>query len=323
MPATTMARVPNLFIVGAPRCGTTSMYSYLRQHPDVYMPEEKEPRFFCSDLDSGTPMDATFFIRSWDEYLALFRDASDQRYVGEGCIFNLFSEVAAQRIHEASPSAKVIIMLREPAVQMFSFHAVRRGNGTEDLGFAEALAAEAERREGRRLPRLARNLKMYQYRAVASYAGQVARYFDAFGRENVHVIIHEEFARDVPGAFARTLQFLGLPPAAIEFDVENAHRANRSQRLARALHDPVVRQRGRRLIPNFLRPWAGAARQRLTGWNLRPAMRGQLDPALRAQLRRELAPDVERLGQLLGRDLSALWGGAPEERLVAAQSSGT
>ena len=299
------------------------MYSYLRQHPDVFMPELKEPRYFCSDLDSGTAMDATFFIRSWDEYLAVFREAGDQRYVGEGCIFNLFSEVAAKRIREASPSAKAIVMLREPAVQMFSFHAVRRGNGTEDLGFADALAAEADRREGRRLPRLARNLKMYQYRAVASYADQVARYFDVLGRQNVHVIIHEEFVRDVPAAFGRTLDFLGLPRAAVQFDVENAHRANRSQRLARVLHDPAVRQRGRRLVPSFLRPWAGSARQRLTGWNLRPATRAQLDPALRAQLRRELAPDVERLGQMLGRDLSALWAGAPEARLVPAESSGT
>ena len=300
------------------------MYSYLRQHPDVFMPDLKEPRYFCSDLDSGTAMDATFFIRDWDEYLALFAAAAEQRYVGEGCIFNLFSEVAARRIREASPSAKAIIMLREPAVQMFSFHAVRRGNGTEDLGFAEALAAEADRRQGRRLPRLARNLKMYQYRAVASYADQVARYFDVFGRQSVHVIIHEEFVRDVPAAFARTLDFLGLPPAAIEFDVENAHRANRSQRLARMLHDPAVRQRGRQLVPGFLRPWAGSARQRLTGWNLRPATRPQLDPALRAQLRRELAPDVERLGQLLDRDLTSLWGGAAAEAsTVAAERSGT
>lgn len=286
------------------------------------MPELKEPRYFCSDLDSGTAMDATFFIRSWEEYLALFADAEDERYLGEGCIFNLFSEVAAQRIHEASPTAKAIIMLREPAVQMFSFHAVRRGNGTEDLGFAEALAAEAERRQGRRLPRLARNLKMYQYRAVASYADQVARYFDVFGRPNVHVIVHEEFVRDVPAAFDRTLEFLGLPPAAVMFDVENAHRANRSQRLARALHDPAVRQRGRRLVPSFLRPWAGSARQRLANWNLRPARRPQLDPALRVQLRRELAPDVERLGQLLGRDLSALWGGEAEARPETAENPG-
>jgi hypothetical protein len=313
-------RIPNLYIVGAPRCASSSMYTYLRQHPGVFMPEQKEPRYFCSDLDSGTVMDETFFIRSWDDYLALFHDAKDEPYVGEGCIFNLFSQVAAQRIREVSPSAKAIIMLREPAVQMFSFHAVRRGNGTEDLGFEEALAAEADRREGRRLPRLARNLKMYQYRSVARYAEQVQRYLEVFGPSNVHVIIYEEFVRDVPAAFAQTLAFLGLPPAPVEFDVANAHRANRSQRLARVLHDPAVRQRGRRAIPHFLRPWAASARLRLTGWNLRPATRQQLDPALRAQLRREFEPDVARLGELLGRDLAPLWNRAAGQSALASAS---
>ena len=84
------SRFPNFFIVGAPRCASTFLYTYLRQHPDVFMPEYKEPKFFCADLDSGSEADATFFIRDEEQYLALFAEAGGARRVGEACVFNLF-----------------------------------------------------------------------------------------------------------------------------------------------------------------------------------------------------------------------------------------
>ena len=186
------------------------MYTYLQQHPDVFMPANKEPRFHCSDLDSGSDLDGKFFIRDQGEYLALFDAAGLAARVGEGCIFNLFSTTAADSIKEMSPDAKIIILLREPVEQMYSFHAVRRRNATEDLDFGAALDAEADRREGRRLPKLARNLKMYQYRAVASYTDQVARYFERFGRDKVLVLIYEELRSDPRAAYLQTLDFLGL-----------------------------------------------------------------------------------------------------------------
>ncbi len=153
-------------------------------------------------------------MRDEEEYLALFTDSGDARRVGEACVFNLFSTVAAARIEAVSPDAKIIIMLRDPVEQMYSYHSVRRRNATEDLDFEAALAAEADRREGRRLPRLARNVKMYQYRAVASYTDQVARYFDAFGRENVHVVIFDDFVRDPAASYRATLEFLVSTPTS-------------------------------------------------------------------------------------------------------------
>ena len=301
---------PNFFIVGAPRCASTFMYTYLRQHPDVFMPEHKDPRFFCSDLDSGTDADAGFFVRDEDEYLALFADTGGASRVGEACVANLYSTVAAARIKAASPDARIIILLRDPVEQMVSFHAVRRRNATEDLDFEEALAAEADRREGRCLPRLARNVKMYQYRAVASYTDQVARYFDAFGRDNVHVIIFEDFVRQPAASYRATLEFLGVDPDfQPDFDVVNANSANISPRLATLLRDPVVTRRLKRLLPAGLHGRAGRLRDRLRGWNREQAARAPVDPELRKRLFEELSPDVARLGTLLGRDLTVMWRG--------------
>jgi len=302
------SRVPNFFVVGAPRCASTFMYTYLRQHPDVFMAANKDPRFFCSDLDSGSDADAGFFMRDEQEYLSLFADAHGARRMGEACVFNLFSTVAAARIKAASPEAKIIIMLRDPVEQMYSYHAVRRRNATEDLDFEAALAAEADRREGRRLPRLARNVKMYQYRAVASYTDQVARYFDAFGRHNVHVVIFDDFVRDPAASYRATLEFLDVDPDfRPDFEIVNAHAANISPRLATLLRDPATVRRLKRLVPGRLHYPIGWLRARLRGLNQQPTLRAPVDLELRDRLRTELGPEVMRLGALLGRDLSAIW----------------
>lgn len=304
-----MPPFPNFFIVGAPRCASTFIYIYLRQHPDVFMPDNKEPKFFCSDLDSGTDADAGFFIRDEAEYRALFADTHGARRVGEACVFNLFSTVAAGRIKASSPDAKIIIMLRDPVEQMYSFHAMRRGNnGTEDLDFEDALAAEADRREGRRLPQFARNIKMYQYRQVASYTDQVARYFEAFGRENVHVVIFEDLIRDPAASYRAALEFLGV---GLHFepnlDVVNANATHISPRLATLLRSPAVIRRFKRLVPATLHPRVGALRVRLRTWNLERADRAPIDAELRTRLRAELSPEIERLSELLGRDMAATW----------------
>jgi hypothetical protein len=284
------------------------MYTHLRQHPEVFLPHTKEPKYFCSDLDSGSDADSDFFIRDEEQYLALFADTGGAKRVGEACVFNLFSSVAASRIKAKSPDAKIIVMLRDPVEQMYSFHSLRRRNATEDLDFEAALEAEADRREGRRLPKLARNVKMYQYRAVASYADQVARYFDAFGRENVHVIIFDDFVRDPATCYRRALEFLGLDPDfRPSFEIVNAHAMNTSPSLARLLRDPAVIQPMKRLFPRALHAPLGRLRDRLRKWNQKSGTRAPVDPELRNRLRGELAPDVARLSVLLGRDLTAIW----------------
>ena len=299
-------RMPDFFIVGAPRCGTTFMYEYLRCHPQIFMPERKEPEFFCSDLDSGNYMDSLSFMRSEEEYRALFRPARPDQRVGEASTWYLYSTVAARRIREASPDAIIIAMLRDPVEMIYSLHGRRVFSRSEDLTrFSDALDAEEDRQQGRRIPPRARNVKALFYRQIARYPEQVQRYFDIFGPDRVKVIIFEDFRRDPAASYRSTLEFLGVDPEfQPDFQVVNAARTRRSDRLQSALLSPTLIRVARRVIPAVVRPRVGPL------WDLinsREEKRPPLDPALSARLHEELRPQIAQMGRMLGRDLTEVW----------------
>ena len=197
-----MNQTPNFFIVGAPKCGTTAMNDYLSQHPEVFVPDIKEVHFFGSDLHFTKGA-----LRDEGAYRALFAGATQPRR-GEASVWYLYSRTAAAEIHAFSPDAKIIVMLRNPAEMLYSQHSQFLYNGNEDLtDFWEALAAEPERRAGRRVPVSAHLVDGLFYSETVKYAEQLGRYFDTFGRENVHVILYDDFRADLPGTYRETLRF--------------------------------------------------------------------------------------------------------------------
>ena len=208
-------RWPDFYIVGAPRCGTSFLWKALVQRPDLFMSRPKEPLYFCTDLDWHTPTDNRDFIRDRESYLALFRDAPPDAKVGEACVFNLMSEVAARRIHEVRPDAQIIICLREPVAQLISFHGIRVAEGGEDLSLAEALAAESDRLDGRRLPQNPSLVPAYSYRRLATFAPQVQRYLDLFPRQQI-LIRYQDELKDPHSWLASVLEFLGASTDAIQ-----------------------------------------------------------------------------------------------------------
>ncbi len=299
-------RFPDFFIVGAPRCGTTFMYHYLRQHPSIFMPDSKEPNHFCTDLDSGSYLDSLSFLRDEDAYLSLFQDAQPHQLTGEASTWYLYSKVAAANINSANPESRAIIMLRHPVEMLYSLHGRRVYGGSEDLErFEDALAAEEDRKQGRRMPPRVRNVTALFYRDVGRYTDQVARYLDAFGKDRVHVVIFEEFRGDPAQAYRETVRFLGADEGFLpEFAVVNASSARRSWRIQQALLSPTAVKAARFVLPVRVRPYVGRAWDRI---NTRGERRPPLDPRVRAQLWEELRPDVRRLSELVERDLIELW----------------
>jgi Sulfotransferase domain len=288
---------PNFFIVGAPRCGTTALYDFLQQHPDVFMPYRKEPHFFGDDLPQRPP----FLDRSG--YLRLFARAGRRRRVGEATVWYLYSKSAAEQIRAFNPDARIIIMLRRPVEMMYSLHGLFLFTSWEDIeDFAAAVAAEPDRREGRRLPRSTWWPKALQYTWLADYAPHVARYFDLFGRDQVRVIIYDDFRADTVGAVRSVYDFLDLDttftPSA---RVVNPARTGRSMWLQRRLYDPRVGALLGRLPPSaFHVVWRGLMRL-----NIRYRARPPLDRSIDVNLTQRLEPAVRRLEMLLGRDLPA------------------
>lgn len=260
------------------------------------MSPDKEPGFMQyagDDRPNSGPGDAQG-IRDLDAYLSLFAGARGEKVVGEGTTHYLASERAVRLIRRHAPEAKLVAILRNPAERAFSSWLLHVGQGREQLGFEEALAAEEER--------LARGWSpAWAYRGAGRYGGQLARWLDAFPREQLRVYLLDDLERD-PGSVLHDLWgFLGVDP---EFRPGigrwNASGAARSRRVGDFVRreDHVVKRAFRPLLPSRFRQ---RALDELRRRNLRPV---ELDPGVRARLLEGYREDVERAGRLIGRDLS-------------------
>jgi hypothetical protein len=290
---------PDFFIVGAFKAGTTSLYDYLRQHPQVFLPFHKEPMYFGADLD------ARYRKLSEEDYLHLFADARADQRVGEASPWYLYSTSAAAEIRAFSPAAQIIVMLRNPVDVMYAQHSQLLFNQREDLSdFGAALEAEEERRRGQRIPAGALRREALFYRHSVRFAEQLQRYFDVFGRERVHVIVHDDLREDTAGAVRATFEFLGVDPdQAVNLGIRNPNRSARLGLVQRLIYRPPGPLR--RVVPWLRRfPLVHRLRDAVVAANSQPEARAPMDPDLRRQLARELAPQVEELGRLIGRDLS-------------------
>jgi len=282
-------RKPNLFIVGAPRCGTTSLWAYLNGHPDVFMSAEKELYFFDSDLWGRKEWAPTVA-----DYLGQFCEATDQKIVGEATPSYLRSERAGKKIKDFNPGAQIIIMLRNPLDVMQSLHS-QALNGPEPLSdFEAALEADAART----------GPELIGYREFTDFPEQVERYFDLFGRENVHTIIFDDLMEKTTAVCQDLLRFLGVrSDYAVEFPCINTNQHPRNVRLQTMLWRPptVLREMSRVLMPQRLR---FRIRRTLLQSNRVVRPRPPMDSRLRMRLQRQFEPKVEQLSKLVGRDLS-------------------
>ncbi len=295
---------PDFFIVGAFKAGTTALYEYLRAHPQIFMSVPKEPMYFGRDL---TPR---YRRMTEEEYLGLFREARPDQRAGEASPWYLYSTAAPAEINGFAPDGRVIIMLRNPVDVMYAQHSQLVFNQREDLtDFAAALDAEEDRRRGERIPADAIRPEALYYRRSVRFPEQVRRYLDVFGRTRVDFVVFDDLVADPRLVYRSALEFLGVDAThEVDLSVYNPNRQARSGRIQRAIFAPPPALRGvfgrlRRL------PLAHRLRDALVSANSSRAARRTMDPALRAGLTAEFAPQVAELGELIGRDLSA-WSAA-------------
>jgi hypothetical protein len=293
------ARRPDFFIVGAFKSGTTALYHYLRQHPQIFMPVHKEPLFFGDDLTRR------YGRLTFDEYLALFRGARPDQRVGEASTWYLYSRSAAREIRDFSPDAQIIVMLRNPVDVMYAQHSQLVFNATENLtDFEMALEAEADRRRGQRLPPGPLRVENLFYRESVRFADQLERYLEVFGRERIHVVLYDDFRDDTARVYRAVLEFMGVDPSfRPAFEVVNESKRVRSRVLQRLVFQPPAPiLASTRLLRRF--PVAHRVRAAVLRLNSSAQPRPTLNQALRSHLQEEMTPTVERLSALLDRDLS-------------------
>ena len=309
-----VSRIPDLFIIGAPKCGTTSLFEYLKGHPQVFMSAVKEPNYYARDLALDPGGQSLRYGLDEARYLALFNDAGGAKRAGEGSTRYLYSLDAAQLTKAASPDARIVAMVRNPVDMIRSLYDHKVAAGTEDLpDLAQALAAEDDRHAGRRIPEHS-NPKLATYRDRARFSEQLARWFDVYGRDRVHVIVLEDMIANPASEFRRLLEFLDVDPdwKPASFETHNAAHGSRSRTLQRVVLSRPMQWAAWRALPRIIGD--ARARQLVSRFShsdlrRRKIVRTPLPPALRSQLEDDFMPDVKLLSTQLGHDLAALWFG--------------
>jgi hypothetical protein len=290
---------PNFFIVGAAKSGTTSLYHYLSQHPDVYMSTNKEPHWFSRIPD--VPGRGSHPVASEEEYLKLFKGRTSEAAVGEASPSYLWDESAPHRIFDAVPRAKIIAILRNPVERAYSHYMMDVRAGKQELSFAKALERD-QRAE----------VKGWgvsdQYIDLGFYAAQLKRYMETFGGARVKVFLYEDLIGDPKALLRSAFGFLEVNPGCAEEIRTDVHYNKYSvpkNRLAKnVLASRLFRSRlssalRSRIIPNH--QVRAQLRQSLL---FREGARSTMDAGSGRFLMDLYRTDIQTLQEMLNRDLS-------------------
>ncbi|HEY1449739.1 MAG TPA: sulfotransferase [Solirubrobacteraceae bacterium] len=310
--STDTLRKPDFFIVGHQKCGTTALYEMLKRHPQIYLPDVKEPRYFVPEL-----LRPDRKLSTLDGYLELFAQAGHSQRAGEASPQYIRSRTAARAIADMQPAARIVAILREPASFLRSFHLqMVQSNIEPQRDLAKALSLVEARRAGEHLPRRCRNREPLLYTDHVRYVEQLERFHAVFDPEQIMVVIYDDFRRDNEQTVRDVLRFLGVADGApIEKVQTRPLKAVRLQPL-RALADSARTARqhpesasafGRSvaaLTPSLLRSERFRSRWRSLVYKQPPAP----DEGLMLELRRRFQGEVQALSRHLDRDLVTQWG---------------
>lgn len=296
---------PDFFIVGAPKCGTTSFCDYLSQHPDIYISNPKEIHYFSHDLIQ--PIE-------YAKYTELFK-GNESKKCGEGSVWYLYSEVAAKEIKKHNPSAKIIIMLREPVSFIQAVHYENLLCSNENIqSFEEAWRVEKLRRDGHRIPKTPNRPvqpKFYFYRDILKFHTQVKRYISVFGEENVHIVLFDDINKNTPKVYKEMLSFLEVDHEfQANFEILNQSSRIKNVKAYSFLRNPPtwLFKLGNMVTPPFMKKF-----RRKLGWSainyaksklVETQKRPQISAQLQAEIKDFIQPEIEQLSNLINRDLS-------------------
>lgn len=305
----------NLFLVGQPRSGTTSLYRWLARQDGVFMCTPKEPNFFAPDLRSSSD------VSTASAYSALFADADSHTWRGDASVCYLYSELAAEQIKAYNPSARIVVSLREPVDFIVSYFHKRRANppsgGESARSVDEAIRLESQRRRGERLPPGVEAPSMLQYTDRARYVNQVQRFLSAFPHEQIFFTVFEDLTSAPTSELARLSKFLDVMPSDAELPNGNPSRSVRSRRALRLLNRlesgkgrmAPLKSTLKAVLPAKTRSRAMAL-ARATLYGKKDA--GVLSDSLRVHLRAEFRDEVQSLSALLNYDFVTRWGYATD-----------
>jgi len=298
--------LPNVFLIGAPKCGTTSLASWLGEHPDGYLSIPKESYFWAADYPR---MRAHYGFETRAAYEALYASPEAQRAAVrvDGSTTYLYSQTAVPDIAAAVSEPRFVVAIRNPVDLLVSYHRTQ----LVALNETEGDFATAWRRslDGGLPATDPLDPKLLDYPLVGRLGAAVGRLLETVPDERVHVVLFDDLASDPGGTWQALTAFLGIDAQPEpSFDVHNAsNKTARSAALRRLTHRPpdmlaAPIRRLRQWSRTTGNPLVAATKAQM--W--RSAETPQLSAEIRAEVAAHLGPDVDRLAELLERDLS-LW----------------
>ena len=297
-------RQPNLFIIGAPKCATSSLATYLAEHPAVFLSTPKEPFFWSEDYPE---LRNRFGMNSLDAYMKLFEPADGESIIAEGSTNYLRSEVAVRNIMEFNPDAKFIVMLRDPVQVAHAFHSEVLFSAIENVeDFEHAWRLQDDRKLGLHIPNNCEAEQFLQYGEVASYANDLERFFALVPEHQRKVIVFDDFASDTRGVFEQTIEFLDIDLfAKPEFQRCNASHGHRFPTLSKFILNPPPAVRPvMESVRHILRQAQFGPVEKVKHALRKPTKRTPLTPQFHNELCEYFAEDIARTSELLQRDLS-------------------
>ncbi len=299
-------RKPNVFVVGVPRSGKVQVRNALSKHPEIYV-NMVDTDFFSEDVEGKQDR-----INSIQKYLSYFKNAKDKKIILDQVSRSAVSRVAAQKIKEFNPDSKIIIHLRNPAEQMFSWHnaCIRLGYETEP-DFLKAIQLEKKRKEKGR-PGIIKN---YYYRDMADYYPQVKRYIDAFGKDNVHVLLLDELRADEEGTYYKLLKFLGVKKHKPDFTTKNEARMEPKNKFFVHFNNFFItlpkplRLAVKKIFPSKLVT-------KVKAFTLKELKEKQkIDSQIQYKINKSFEPNLKKLEKLIGKDLSKWYAPKPQSTI--------
>ena len=315
-PTETSGKKTDFFIAGNSKSGTSALYFFLDQHPDLCMSSPKEPNFFATDFCHDEPVGA-FTRKTAQAYHGFFDDPEGEKVWGEASACYLYSKEAAANISRYNPHSKLIVIFREPVSFLHSYHLQQLKNpiseGETVKDFEAALALEDERRAGRSIPEGCLIPELLYYSERIKYAEHLARLYRHFPREQVCVLLFEDFKADNEATYARILEFLGVNPKFEPvFRKHNTGQKLKSKTAQRFLHQlshgvgawSAPKQVIKSLLPPSVRTFLMRTLFQTVVFGPKP----EVSPEVRARLMRQFRPEVERFEELTGLGVLARWG---------------
>jgi hypothetical protein len=293
--------LPNFLILGAAKTGTTSIYRYMKQHPEIYMSPAKEPRFFIFENQTlnfqGIGDEIETAKTSLYDYQQLFDKVATEKAIGEATTMYLWSEKAPQRIKYHIPDAKLIAMVRNPVDRAFSNYLhLRQAKREPIVDFAQAIQQEPQRIKDNWWP-------FWYYKDQGFYYRQLQRYFTLFDRSQIKVYLYEDFKTDPLRLLQDIFQFLEVDS---DFKLNLAEKVRRSRPVPqnKTLHSLVSQPNA---IKSFLKPLLpkNLRHNIVNKINKKNLAKPQVSPEIRQQLIAEYRIDILQLQDAIARDLSS------------------